>query len=200
MQAVRSKSSQFIDRWSGAERSSVRLGIALMGALFICGILSIALVYMSFKPKSIYYIPGVSEAGMALPQSMPKSAVAVFVSSWVLNWSNFTPVTVRDVYSRAQRFMSPALLAQTRSRLNKDLDEVKRNNISSLFSITNDPTVDVEGKGFIVTLQGEKGIYVGKEEIKIQRMLYRVYVRSVDPTENNPYGLMIEKIEQEAVS
>ena len=38
---------------------------------------------------------------------------------------------------------------------------------------------------------------MGKEEIKTQRMTYQVSVRTINPTENNPYGLMIEAIDQE---
>ena len=166
----------------------------------VCVGLSTALVYMAVKPRPVYYVPGAWEAGIAMPQTMPQASIATFVSSWALNWSNFTPATVQDVYKRAQHFMAPSLLARTQARLAKDIEEVKHNNISSLFSITQEPLVAVEKNGFRVTLEGDKGTYMGKEEIKSQRMVYRVLVRMVNPTDNNPYGLMIEEVEQEEAS
>jgi hypothetical protein len=198
MEPLRSKSSQFIERWANAEQLSWKLGVALLTVSLTCVVLSIALVYSSFRPQPIYYVPGVWEAGKAMPQqSLPQAAVAAFVSSWVLNWTNFTPATADDAYSRAKRFMSPSLLAQTQARLSKDMDEIKRNSMSSMFSITQDPVVKTDGKGFSITIQGDKGIYVGKEEIKTQRMTYRVRARMTNPTDKNPYGLMIEDIDQE---
>ena len=195
---VASRSSHFIERWSKAEHANGQLKITLFVLAVVCVVLCSALVHMSFTPKPIYYIPGAWEAGVALPQSAPQTIALAFVSSWVLNWTNFTPATVSDIYVRAQRFMSPHLLAQTQSRLSKDIDEVKHNNISSLFSFTREPVVVKGEAGFLVTLQGDKGIYMGKDEIKIQPTVYRVQVRVVNPTENNPYGLMIDGIEQEA--
>ena len=192
-----SRSSQFVERWAKSEQMNVKLGITLMASVAVCISLTAALVYLALKPRPIYYIPGTLEAGVAVAQAMPEATVSVFVSSWVLNWSNFTPATVQDAYTRAQKFMSPHLLAQTQARLKKDIDEVKRNNISSFFSVTREPSVASEKMGFRVSLQGEKGIYMGKEEIKTQPMVYQVRVRLVNPTEHNPYGLMIDEIDQE---
>ncbi|MBI4309628.1 MAG: hypothetical protein HY591_04785 [Candidatus Omnitrophica bacterium] len=179
---------------------NAKLGAALVAVVAVCLGLSAALVYMAVVPRPVYYIPRPWEAGVALPQSMPQAAVASFVSSWVLNWSNFTPATVHDVYGRAQRFMSPVLLGQTQARLGKDIDQVKRDNVSSLFSMTGDPLVAVEKTGFRVTVQGDKGIYMGKDQIRTEHTTYRVRVRRVNPTDTNPYGLMIEEIDQESAS
>ena len=198
MERTVSRSSLFLERWSKAEQVNAKLGVALLAVTLICLGLSGALVYAALKPRPIYYIPGALDAGLALPQSLPQTTVANFVSSWLLNWNNFTPATAQDVYKRAQRFMSPFLLAQTQARLGKDLDAVKNNNISSLFSITEEPVVTVEKLGFQVRLQGHKGIYMGKEQIKVQSVTYQVKVRMVNPSENNPYGLMIEEIDEEA--
>ena len=143
---------RFVERWAHAEDMNIKLGAALMSLILVCLVLTAALVFMALKPRPIYYVPGVAEAGMALPQSIPQMTVVSFVSSWVLNWSNFTPATVNDVYARAKRFMSPHLLAQTQVRLDKDIAEVKNNNISSLFSITQEPVVSKVTQGFNVSV------------------------------------------------
>lgn len=200
MEPKQSKSSQFVERWSKAEQRNSNLAFALLSVIGVCIILASAMAYMTTRPRPIYFIPGATEAGMALPLSSSQAMVSTFVSSWILNWNNFTPVTAQEVYARAQKFMSPRLLAQTRSRLSKDIDEIKRNSISSLFSITQDPSIMTEKIGFRVSVQGDKGVYMGKDEIKLQHITFLIRVRRVDPTENNPYGLLIEDIDQETAT
>ena len=163
----------------------------------ICLSLTTVLIYIIAKPRPIYYVPGVSSAGIAYAQTASKATVAIFTASWVLNWSNFTPATVDDVYKHAEWFMSPHLLAQTKTRLKKDLEQIKNNNMSSLFSLNQEPLVQEDQQGFNVTIQGDKGIYMGKEEIKLQKMIYRLRLRLSPATDWNPYGLIIEDISQE---
>jgi hypothetical protein len=114
-----------------------------------------------------------------------------------LNWSNFTPATIEEVYKRSQQFMSPRLLNQTKSRLKRDIEQVKSNNISSMFSLNQDPQVEEEEEGYSVILSGDKGVYMGKEEIKTQKTTYHLHLRSIPVTDWNPYGLIIEDISQE---
>lgn len=197
MEPIRSRSSKFVERYAQAEVINNKLTLSLIAVSVVSLGLLWALVAVSFKPRSIYYIPGAWSAGVAEPQASEQSLVSSFVLSWVLNWTNFTPVTAMDIYVRAQRFMSPHLLAQTKARLERDIDDVKKNSMSSIFSVIQEPVVVVEGSGFLVTIQGDKGAYMGKEELKTQRMVYQIRVRKVNQTDNNPYGLMIESIDQE---
>jgi len=196
-EALRTKKSLFVERWSHAEVVNVKLGAALMVMGLIALSLTAALIYLAAKPRAIYYIPGVASPGIAYAQSSSKSTVLMFTVSWVLNWTNFTPATVEAVYKRAEGFMSPHLLAQTRSRLKKDLDQVKNNNISSLFSLTQEPLVQEETKGFNVTITGDKGVYMGREEVKLQKTIYHIHIKQSPATDWNPYGLIIEDISQE---
>lgn len=195
-----SRSSQFVERWSRAEYMNGKLTLILISVAGISVILTGALVYSALKPRPVYYISGSLDAGIALPQSVSGQTTIAFVSSWLLNWTNFTPATVSDVYLRAKRFMSPALLGRIQARLQKDLEQIKRDNISSMFSLTQEPTVSLEKAGFNVIIHGESGIFMGKDEIKVQKMIYNVQVRKVNPTDNNPYGLMIEAIDQESMT
>ena len=194
-----SKSSQFIERWSTAEFVNSRLGAMLMVMSFCFLILTGTLIYITTKPRPIYYVPGVISAGVAYSQNTPKTTAGMFSSSWLLNWTNFTPASVEDVYKRAQRFMSPRLLSQTRTRLKKDIQQVKENNIASLFSLNQDPQVHEDSKGFDVIIKGDKGVYMGKEEIKLQKTVYRIRLRQTPPTDFNPYGLIIDDINQEVM-
>ncbi|MBF0490644.1 MAG: hypothetical protein HQL15_08555 [Candidatus Omnitrophica bacterium] len=196
-QSLTSKNSLFHERWSRAEVVNGRLGVVLMAMTGICLTLTAALVYGMSRPKPVYCIPGLATAKVVYPQENPESIKAVFAASWVLNWTNFTPATVDDVYKRAQQLMSPRFLNQTRVRLKKDVEQVKANNVSSMFSLTKDPSVQEEEDGYSVTLQGDKGIFMGKEEIKTQKTIYRIRLLSTQATDRNPYGLIIEDVSQE---
>ncbi len=196
-QALTSRNSQFLERWSKAEVVNAKLGMALIALTVVCLILTTSLVYLMTKPRPIYCIPGLTSAGVAYAQENPEATASVFTASWVLNWLNFTPASVEEVYKRSQKFMSPHLLNQTRARLKKDIEQVKSNNISSMFSLNQDPQVQEEEEGFSVTLNGDKGVYMGKEEIKTQKIIYHIRLRSVSATDLNPYGLIIEDISQE---
>jgi hypothetical protein len=196
-QAQSSKNSLFLDRWSSAEIVNGRLGIVLMVMTSMCLTLSASLVYVLSKPRPIYYVPGVPSAGIAFAQTDPKATVSIFSAAWVLNWANFTPATIEEVYKHSQQFMSPHLLNQTKSRVKRDIEQVKSNNISSMFSINHDPLVQAESDGFMVKIKGDKGVYMGKEEIRTQKIIYHLRLRSMPPTDWNPYGLIIEEISQE---
>jgi hypothetical protein len=176
---------------------NAKLGIMLMVMGFMLMSLTAAVIYLSVKPRPVYYVPGATSAGIAYAQTDKKMTMAMFTASWVLNWSNFTPANVEAVYKHAQQFMSPRLLSQTRMRLKKDVEQIKRNNMSSLFSLSQDPQVQEQGRGFSVTIKGDKGVYMGKEEVKLQRMIYRIRLRQSPTTDWNPYGLIIEDISQE---
>ncbi len=197
MQAQRSKSTQFVERWSKAEFMNQRLLFICFGLSLACVVLACSLVYLAVKPKPIYYLPSSWQAGIALPASSSLGIASAFVASWLLDWSNFNPATATDVYTRAQRIMSPYLLSRTRSRLSKDLEEIKRNDISSLFTIARDPDIVKVGKGFKVMVKGKKVLFMGKEMVKEQDLTFNVEVIAVGPTEINPFGLLIASIEQE---
>lgn len=163
----------------------------------ICLALTGSLIYLTTRPHPIYYIPGVPSAGIAIAQTNPQTTASIFSAAWVLNWTNFTPATVEEVYKHAQRFMSPHLLNETKTRLKRDIEQVKSNNISSIFSIGRDPVVQGDSDGFLVSIRGDKGIYMGKEEIKTQKIVYHLHLRLIPSTDWNPYGLMIEDVSQE---
>ena len=196
---IMSKSSQFIERWSMAEFINARLGAMLMVMSFSFLSLTAVLIYIIIKPRPIYYVPGVVSAGIAYSQNTPKTTAVMFSASWLLNWTNFTPASVEDAYKRAQRFMSPRLLNQTRTRLKKDIQQVKENNIASLFSLNQDPQVKEDSQGFEVFIKGDKGVYMGKEEIKLQKTVYHIRLRQTPPTDFNPYGLIIDDVNQEVI-
>ena len=198
MQSLKSKSSIFVERWASAEQGQKKLGYAVIALSVIVVLLTFSLLRMVLQPRPIFCVPGLVQTSVVVPASGAMVA-NTFAVSWLLNWNNFTPATVEETYARARKFMSPGLWSQTHATLDNDVQEAKKNNISSMFSLNQDPLVEQDKGVFLVTLHGQKGVYVGREEIKIQHVIYHLRLRPINPTDLNPYGMMVESINQEAL-
>ena len=112
----KTKHTGFVEKWAKAEESSAFFGITLYAVIVFCIVLLITLFKVSTKPQSIYYIPGAKDAGTAYPNRIEKGSICGFASNWLLDRNNFTPVTVKDTYVRAMRYMAPELLSRTDAR------------------------------------------------------------------------------------
>ena len=193
------KRTGFIEKWAHAEKTSAFLGITLYAVIAFCIGLLVTLFKVSTKPQAIYYIPSAQEAGIAYPDHIDKAVVCGFASNWLLNRNNFTPVTVKDTYQRAMRYMAPELLSRTRASLEEEISRVERDNISSLFSLSKDPELEDSNTDFKVILTGEKIIFMGKEKLDDRILCYTVTLQRIPPIETNPYGLVIAGVKQEEV-
>ena len=193
------KHTSFVEKWAHAEQSSAFLGISLYAVIVFCLGLLLTLFKIATKPQVIYYIPGAQEAGISYPNHIDKTVVSGFASNWLLNRNNFTPVTIKDTYQRAMRYMAPELLSKTEASLEDEITRVTRDNISSLFSLSKEPELeDLKGE-FKVTLTGEKIIFMGKEKLDDRILRYVITLQKTPPIETNPYGLVIAGVKQEQV-
>jgi len=199
LKAEKTKRIGFVEKWAKAEQTSAFLGISLYAVIAFCIALLVTLFNVSTKSQSIYYIPSAQEAGIAYPNRIDKAVVCGFASNWLLNRNNFTPVTVKDTYTRAMRYMAPALLSRTRASLEDEISRVTRDNISSLFSLSKEPELEDSGLDFKVTLTGEKIIFMGKEKLDDRILRYTMTLQRIPPIETNPYGLVIAGVKQEEV-
>src|SRR3990167_4409938 len=166
----------FIERWGRVEESNSVLRFTLYAVIIFCGALLFFLFKMAMKPQPIYYIPGAQAAGVAYPNHIEKGSINGFAISWLLSRTNFTPVTVEDVYARATKYMAPGLLSKTRASLDEEISETET--------------------GFKVGIAGEKVLYMGKEKIDTQRVVYTIFLDKTPPTEINPYGFVISGMKQ----
>lgn len=187
----------FVEKWAGAEQMSAFLGITLYALIVFCVVLVIVLFKVVTRPQAIYYIPGAPLSGIAYPNRIEKGAVLGFASCWLLDRNNFTPVTVKDTYIRAMRYMAPELLSRTKAGLEEEVTRVERDNISSLFSLKSDPQLLEEAKDYKATLTGEKSLFMGKEKLDTRTLRYTITLERRPPTETNPFGLMVAGVKQE---
>jgi len=195
----KTKRTGFVEKWAKAEETSAFLGITLYAVIAFCIVLLITVFKLSTKPQAIYYIPSAQEAGVAYPNRIDKAVICGFASNWLLNRNNFTPVTVKDTYTRAMRYMAPALLSRTKAGLEEEISRVTRDNISSLFSLSKEPELKDSGTDYKVILTGEKALFMGKEKLDSRTLRYTITLEKIPPIETNPYGLVIAGVKQEEV-
>ncbi len=193
------KRPTFLEKWARAEQTSAFLGMALYACIAFCLALLITVFKLSTRSQPIYYIPSSHEAGISYPNRIEKEAVCAFASNWLLDRNNFTSITVKETYARAMRYMAPALLSRTRAGLEDEIGRVLRDNISSLFSLSQDPQWEQSGKEFKVILTGEKSLFMGKEKLDDRSLRYTITLERVSPVQTNPYGLVIAGVKQEQI-
>lgn len=196
---LRSKSSLYFERYARAELQASAMGRAVYVLGATAFVLAVGLIMSVLRPKAIHYVPAASTAGFSYPERVPVSSAESFASAWLMNWLNYSPRTVRDVYERALVFMAPSFLARVRAGLDEELAKIARDNLASVFTLKEEPQAEEGVSGFRITFTGERGVYVGKEEMSRQELTFTVDVRRAYPTEKNPYGLVIFDVIKERI-
>ena len=188
---MRSSSSLYFERYAGAEHQAtiMRRAVYVLGAVGV--MLAAGIMMLITRPVAIHYVPAVSTAGISYPGRVPASSVMSFSSAWLMNWVNYSPGTVDDVYERSLGLMAPSFMARVRAGLEEELQKIGRDKLSSVFALKQEPRLEESPLGFRVTFVGERGIYVVKEEMSREEVRFSVDVRRAYPTETNPYGLVI---------
>lgn len=192
------KSRKFWELWGDIQEANAKLGIALYGVIALVIVLAVSMVKIAIAPKPVYYIPGAQAAGKAYPDYMPAECIAGFAENFIQTLANFTPATVEQVYQLSERYLSPALLSKIRTELGAEVESIQKDSLSSLFTVDTESEVKPNGnEKYLVSITGQKVIYLGKTVMKDTRTTYNVYIRKIRPTESNPYGLQIENVKQE---
>jgi hypothetical protein len=76
----------------------------------------------------------------------------------------------------------------------EQLKQVVTNRISQFFSVD---SYKVEGKDpLVVRFLGERITYVGRTETERKPYQYRLTLRYIERTQQNPYGLVVSAVEQ----
>lgn len=197
--SVRSGSSLYFERYANAERQNVALGLTVYLLGSVCVILVAGLIFMAARPKPVHYVPGAVLGGISYPGRVPAVSALSFASAWLMNWSNYSPETAGIVHKRSLMVMAPSLLSRVRMGLDEELQKIARERISSVFTLREEPRVEEGVAGFRIIFTGERGVYVGKEEISREDVRFVVDVRQASPTADNPYGLVVFDIKKEKV-
>ncbi|MEI8011805.1 MAG: TraE/TraK family type IV conjugative transfer system protein [Candidatus Omnitrophota bacterium] len=194
---VKSQSSLYFERYARAEQQRAVFGgiICILG--LVCAALATALCVAALRPRPIHYIAAVPVSGISYPGQVPLSSAASFTAAWVMDWMNYTPDTAGGVYERALAMVMPAFTAKIRAGLEAELEKIGRDRLASVFTLKGVPQCRENGPGFEAVFEGERRVYMGKEEMSREDVRLTVEVRRVTPTTLNPYGLAVEDFRKE---
>jgi hypothetical protein len=157
-------------------------------------VLSAFLVGMAVRPKPVVVVPGAAVAGVYNAGEMPETVMVQFARNFVVDLANYTPASAEKEYLSAARFMSPELLSRFESVAREQLKQVVTNRVSQFFTVD---SYKVEGKdSLVIKFLGERITYVGRTETERKPYQYRVTLRYVERTQQNPYGLVVSSVEQ----
>lgn len=194
--AVRSKSSRFFERYAGAEEENMKLKLVTMVLGAVCVVQALGIAWCLVRPQAIYYVPGAVTSGVSYPGVVPMESVGAFASAWLMNWVNYTPETTGTVFERSSKYMSPGFLSKARATLLKEMERVRQDRISSVFALKKEPAVKKEGLGFVVRLEGERGVFMGKEELAFEDIYYEVTLSVVPVSSVNVFGLVVTDLKK----
>src|SRR5262245_61509908 len=153
---------------------------------------------MAMRPKPVVVVPGAAMAGVYSAGEMPESVMVQFARNFVVDLANYTPASAEKGFLSAARFMSPELLSRFEPVAREQLKQVVTNRVSQFFTVDSDK---VEGKDpLVVRFTGERITYVGRAETERKPYQYRLSLRYVERTQQNPYGLVVSSVEQAELS
>lgn len=156
-------------------------------------VLSALLVGVAVRPKPVVVVPGAAMAGVYNAGEMPESVMVQFARNFVADLANYTPASAEKGYLAATRSMSPELLSHFEPVAREQLKQVVTNRISQFFTAD---SFKVEGKDpLVIRFLGERITYVGRTETERKTYQYRVTLRHVERTQQNPYGLVVTSVE-----
>jgi TraE protein/VirB8 protein len=152
------------------------------------------LIIMATRPKPVVVVPGAAVAGVYSAGEMPESVMVQFARNFVVDLTNYTPASAEKGYLSATRFMSPELLSRFEPIAREQIKQVVTNRVSQFFTVD---SYRVEGKDpLVIRFLGERITYVGRTETDRKAYQYRVTLRYVERTQQNPYGLVVSSVEQ----
>jgi len=126
------------------------------------------------------------------------SCLVHFARNFVVDLANYTPASAEKGYLSAARFMSPELLSRFEPVAHEQLKQVVTNRVSQFFTVD---SYKVERKDpLLIRFLGERITYVGRTETERKAYQYRLTLRYVERTQQNPYGLVVSSVEQTELS
>ena len=160
-------------------------------------VLSAFLIGMAVRPKPVVVVPGAAVAGVYNAGEMPEIVMVQFARNFVVDLANYTPASAEKGYLSGTRFMSPELLSRFEPVAREQLKQVVTNRVSQFFTVD---SYKVEGKDpLVIRFIGERITYVGRTETERKPYQYRLTLRYVERTQQNPYGLVVSSVEQSEI-
>ena len=162
------------------------------------GLLALGYYRRLTTPPPIYYVPGATGEGMALPNELPEGAVRDFALHYLVASNNFTPDTLAAVRQATAPMLDPAFV----SRSARVFDELERKAVqlalSSQLVLLDGPAAaivrPVDGDRYEISAHAVYRLFVRSALTQETRYRYHIIVRRASPSVLNPYGLYVQDL------
>lgn len=186
-------------RLAGSRRG---MAIVAVGLLLLNAGLGVALAVLALRPHPLVVTPMVRDAQLVVPGQVPPDAVRRFALHYLYFLDDYTAHTVKDRSNYVLRFISPAFAEKAAKDLTDRLRYVERAREAA--QLVTPPPADIEivrtGAGtYRALVLAVKRIYIGDRLTQESHVRYTLEVKSVLPTEGDPYGFVVVGQSVEAV-
>ncbi len=160
-------------------------------------VLAAALAKTAQAPRSIYYIRGDQQTGIAYPNALAEDVVRDMAQRFVLLVSNVSNDTIDEVYKRSLRYLSPQYKTQFIEDQKIVQDAFKSGQINTLFSLEEAKTTvkQLDDQTYYVQFMGTRKV-IDKEVRESQPYYYGVTLEKATVTDLNIYGWEITDLKK----
>jgi hypothetical protein len=184
-------------------RSRQVLGLSALGLLLANVGLGAVLAVFALRPHPFVVTPMVKDAQLAAPGEVPPDAVRRFVLHYLYYLDDYTAHTLKDRSNYVLRYISPTFAEKAAKDLTDRLRYVERAREATQLVTPPPALVQVirTGEGsYRASLLAVKRIYIGDRLTQEGTLRYTVDVRSVLPSDADPYGFLVTGQGVEAVA
>lgn len=165
--------------------------------------LLVVTAYLALRPPRIILTPTVSRETTTVAREVPKHAVQHFFIHYLEHLESYTPQTIKPKSNYVLRFIGPNHAEEAYRGLLERSQYVEKSRESCQFlapipeevSVTRSPEGD-----YIAQSETIRRIYLSDRLSDEQQVRYSLHVRSVLPSETNPFGLEVGSQRVEVLS
>lgn len=166
----------------------------VLGLIAVNVALSAALAVYAAMPHPLLVTPMVKDAQLVVPGQVPPDAVRRFALHYLYFLDDYTAHTIKDRSNYILRFISPAFAEKAAKDLTDRLRYAERAREAA--QLVTPPPAEIEitrtGVGtYRATVPAVKRIYIADRLTQESHVRYTLDVRSVLPTEADPYGFVV---------
>ncbi|MBN4071824.1 hypothetical protein JYT83_00245 [bacterium AH-315-F18] len=171
------------------------LMVTVLGLVVANGALALGFYNKLSTPPPIYYVPGATGEGVALPNRIPDGAIRDFALHYLVSANNFTSETLKRVRKVTAPMLDPRFVVRSR-RIFEELEKRSHDLALAAQLVLLDPPDACEvrslGQGrYEVSSRALYRVFVRSALSKEEPYLYKTYILQAAPSVLNPYGLYV---------
>jgi hypothetical protein len=176
-------------------RSRRLTAFLVLGLAGLNGGLALTLAAFAMRPHPLVITPMVKDAQLVVPGQVPPEAVRRFAVHYLYFLDDYTAHTVKDRSNYVLRFISPNYAEKAAKDLTDRLRYAERAREAAQLVTPPPSEIEVTRTGpttYRAVVPAVKRVYIADRLTQESHLRYTVDLRSVLPTDADPYGFIVE--------